>query len=510
MFLVITTSWSQNTYSIPALRMISYRTIGLIEDYEKFSRFSNRDDANNFISLFEKSNPLHVNDIIPDNKMDQMLTPQHYISNLKKYFNQVLVSIDIDSIAFPSNINNQHAIKAFVKKHVECTTKNCHISYKDSMNLVLDINFEYVNDSVSNFLIQKISFLYPRGRFIYFRTHNGRTENTNFNMLINNQLYKSDNKGFVKIEVLDTEKSYSIKSFDDVFPQSYVFTNYEDFEKKSSVQDTCTSILTVDVLFKPLYWQTEFYASTQVGSKDYSVANPYSSSMINVKNEKASDFGFKVGYRIFNNNKFTGFMIKTGVSYKSFSLNSFVEDIQYSYNEIDSDKDAYLRLIQIKEFKEETSLGYISVPLSITRIFPFSHFTIAIGLEQSMMFNLKANSSLQTNAEYKGYYSQFFNLTIDQNGYYDFGKYQLEMDNEFYAKNNLFLTSLFVEFQRKINNNSMISFAIIAQTNTSGMVESNDKKYISRNASELYSLSSFQKEYEMNNVMLQLGYSISF
>lgn len=510
MFFVITTSWSQNTYSIPALRMISYRTIGLIEDYEKFSRFSNRDDANNFISLFEKSNPLHVNDIIPDNKMDQMLTPQHYISNLKKYFNQVLVSIDIDSIAFPSNINNQHTIKAFVIKRVECTTKNCHISYKDSMNLVLDINFEYVNDSVSNFLIQKISFLYPRGRFIYFRTHNGRTGNSNFNMLIDNQLYKSDNKGFVKIEVLDTEKSYSIKSFDDVFPQSYVFKNYEDLEKKSAVQDTCASILTVDVLFKPLYWQTEVYASSQVGSKDYSVANPYSLSMINVNNDKASDFGFKVGYRIFKNNKYTGFMFKTGVSYKSFSFSSFVDDIQYSYNEIDSDKDAYLRLIQMKELKEETSLSYLSIPLSISKIIPFSHFSIAIGLEQSMMFNIKANSRLQSNAEYKGYYPQFFNLTIEQNGYYDFGKYQLAMDNDFYAKKSLFLTSLYVEFQRKINNNSMITFAIVAQTNTTDMVDDSNKKYISRNASELYSLSSFQKEYEINNVMLQLAYSINF
>lgn len=501
---------AQVSYSIADLRKISNETVGLIESYEKYSRFSNRDDASNFVGIFEKSSAEHVNDIIPDNKMDQTLSPQKYIANLKKYFNQVLVSIDIDSIAFPKLVNNQHTIQAFVKKYVECSTTNCNVNYKDTFNLAVDINFDLNNDTASNFLIKKINFLIPRGRFIYFRTHNGKTSINEFDILINNKLYRSDASGFVKIEVMDSNNPFYIKSLDDVFPQTYSFKNFEELEKSCSIRDTCTSILTVDLLFKPLYWQFDISASGQLWAKDYSISKPFATSSINVDYDKNYNFGLKMGYRIFNNNKFTGFMFKTGVSYQSFSFSSYVEDIQYSYNEIDADRDTYLRLIQIKELNEQTNLHYLCIPFALSRAFSFSDFSIALGIEQSLLFNIKANSKLHSSAEYQGYYSQYFNLTIDQNGFYDFGKYNIEKDNHFNAKKNLFLTSLFMEIQRKISNNSQVSVSLIAQRNSSKIAEKSLYEYISKDATELHSLSTVQNNYEINSFLIQFAYSLNF
>ena len=104
---------------------------------------------------------------------------------------------------------------------------------------------------------------------------------------------------------------------------------------------------------------------------------------------------------------------------QSISINQY----ETAYSATDPDGDDYERSITVSDYLEKTFTHGIVIPIALRYDWFFhkkvSLFTTA-GLKNSFLFSQKSNA--QFNARYAGVYGdEFFNLTIDQNGIYDFG-----------------------------------------------------------------------------------------
>lgn len=101
-----------------------------------------------------------------------------------------------------------------------------------------------------------------------------------------------------------------------------------------------------------------------------------------------------------------------------------------NYNMVDPDGMEYERLVDIDNYKEEIGQHTWGVPIMAK----YNHFLgdifdvyaqLGVTLNVSRLKTLNAMGD----AYYRGFYEELFNVTIDQNGVYDFGRYHLSVED---------------------------------------------------------------------------------
>ena len=113
------------------------------------------------------------------------------------------------------------------------------------------------------------------------------------------------------------------------------------------------------------------------------------------------------------------------VAYRQTEQTLFAERYTTNFDTIDPDGEAYTRQITVTNFQEKQLLRSISVPLSLRYDwFMFKHLSIFIsaGIQNDITYL----NSTKTNYDFfcaGKYGDHLFQTTIDQNGFYDFGKY---------------------------------------------------------------------------------------
>ena len=82
-------------YTMDQFRRINLAAVDLIERYETNAKFRKPEHSRGFLELFsDPSNIIH-NDIIPDNRLDTTIRVGEYVSQIKKYYNGIGVSMEI-------------------------------------------------------------------------------------------------------------------------------------------------------------------------------------------------------------------------------------------------------------------------------------------------------------------------------------------------------------------------------------------------------------------------------
>lgn len=119
------------------------------------------------------------------------------------------------------------------------------------------------------------------------------------------------------------------------------------------------------------------------------------------------------------------FSLELTAAYRQTAQELSADRYTTSYTAIDPDNETYTRLITVTNYQENQLMRSISIPLSFRYDwFMSKHLSLFIsaGIQNDFTFH----NSTTTNYDFScaGKYSdEFFQTTIDQNGFYDFGQY---------------------------------------------------------------------------------------
>lgn len=112
-----------------------------------------------------------------------------------------------------------------------------------------------------------------------------------------------------------------------------------------------------------------------------------------------------------------------GVSYQHSSIwNSGTFNERYCTT--DPDGSAYERIINLTQIQEEISFNTFAIPIFFKGEWFVSNYCSLFGsLGVRGVYDIAQLSSIQSESDYSGYYSDLFNVTLSQNGIYDFGQF---------------------------------------------------------------------------------------
>jgi hypothetical protein len=123
------------------------------------------------------------------------------------------------------------------------------------------------------------------------------------------------------------------------------------------------------------------------------------------------------------------FSVKMGAGVDVFAYTSFLKSNINTYPAVDPDGDPYLRINRITNLKERHNLTYLTLPFQLEKGFTFGKNSIFLNVAYYFMLRYSASYNQDADALYAGYYDYLFNLTIQENGVYDFGSYKFEIRN---------------------------------------------------------------------------------
>ena len=117
--------------------------------------------------------------------------------------------------------------------------------------------------------------------------------------------------------------------------------------------------------------------------------------------------------------------VEFAAAYRGIIQSSTVNGYKTTYSATDPDGDAYERSITVSDYHEKTFTQGFVIPIAFRYDF-FFHKQVSLfataGIKNSFLFSQKSKALFD--ARYAGIYGEeFFNITIDQNGIYDFGIY---------------------------------------------------------------------------------------
>ena len=142
---------------------------------------------------------------------------------------------------------------------------------------------------------------------------------------------------------------------------------------------------------------------------------------------RVADFSLGVfaGRQLFAKNRHQ-LSVELALAYRRIREKCTVDHYSTSYPAIDADGDPYIREITVDNYTEKTAVNGIAIPIDL-RYDAFVHKKVsvfaAVGIENDLMLGRRSKAGFD--ACYVGHYGpEFFDVTLNQNGLYDFGVFQ--------------------------------------------------------------------------------------
>lgn len=139
-------------------------------------------------------------------------------------------------------------------------------------------------------------------------------------------------------------------------------------------------------------------------------------------------YGFSLGYYrqlMLKNQHRIGLDFSVAFSQSTIGLkaNSYKE----TYSDTDPDGGNYLRIIDLTSYNETIKRYAVRVPIAFRYdYFIRDNLSLYTKLGVDVSYDIAQNAKATAEVQYSGYYDWLFNVTISQNGIYDFGAYNIE------------------------------------------------------------------------------------
>lgn len=173
--------------------------------------------------------------------------------------------------------------------------------------------------------------------------------------------------------------------------------------------------------------KNSFHFGGAIGGAFYS-ANLSDSKFTSASPKAGLNYAFSVGYYrqlvLKNKNRF-GLDFSIAFDQKNFGLT--MDAYHESYDAIDPDGGEYLRLVDLNKYSESIKRFAVDVPIAFRYDYFIKDnlsFFAKVGADVS--YDIAQEASASANAMYSGYYSWLFDVTMNQNGIYDFGFFDIE------------------------------------------------------------------------------------
>lgn len=140
------------------------------------------------------------------------------------------------------------------------------------------------------------------------------------------------------------------------------------------------------------------------------------------------NYAFSMGYyrQLFLKDKFR---LGLDMSLSFAQKNTGIKAMSYneSYDAVDSDGGNYIRLIELSNYNESVKRYAIDIPVALRFDYFFTNaIALFSKLGVSCSYDISQKYSVSADAQYSGYYDWLFDVTITQNGIYDFGAFKFE------------------------------------------------------------------------------------
>lgn len=394
--------------TISQYRLINYKILELMEAYDNSGTFSQRNHVELFSKLFVSDTDSIYNDCFPEysqknvtvNEYSKMFEKSIY----KHYYTIYNISFDkLDSVS-----EEIYAVNMTFEKKINFISKKGNKRYPEiplKLNATIQSNLK---DSTVKF--QTIRCTQPVDEQFGILSLQ-KMENKNWANLMTGTLSFDDDSVYLE---------ENIKNFRSIQPTTPdVFISIDKDNEDSRYNYLHLKELKYSIGFNFMS-ALSFYQSTLTSTSRGSFSNFNSQS-------KGFEFGVDIMMKILNKSE-ARILFQTGL-YGSLSELKLDGSYNERYNDIDPDGGTYSRLIDLT-MHEDNSFLHAVIPVSFRYEYFINNEILiygAAGIKNYIC--LKQNYIAFGKSFYRGYYPELYDVTIDQNGIYDFGQFDENLQN---------------------------------------------------------------------------------
>lgn len=203
-------------------------------------------------------------------------------------------------------------------------------------------------------------------------------------------------------------------------------------------------------------------------------------------------------------------LVKTGIAWEQYGYRINVDSFGTTYDTSDPSGVPYERTAALTDIQETRRLSYLSMPLLIEKGFalPFrlKAFACAGG---RLMFPIERYYESTAKAQYSGRYPDHFNITIRENGVYDFGTFSLQSQGKLNVMKPLLIAELGAGLKRQVVKRMDIGIGLRYNLSINRILEQPTTALkLSRNSTELNSLGVIDSQARLSFLSLTAGLTI--
>ena len=395
-------------------------------------------------------------------------------------------------------------LSIFATKYVNSITKS-NVVYIDTFNLKIDIIYLF---DVNDCKIYNIKSLEKREKYIQvypqYKGFRNTTAMPSDTIIVSGIVFPVNKEGYVMLKNINVSQDFLFQPYKKpVFYKTYKVPDYIPI-RKNKFDDKDKNIVKIN------FWKWMAYADI----KYHFIFN--GESPIQLANDT-------FGINIMNNGSFSNFVmlnlvrrvnekgywsVKFGGGVDVFTYTSYLKSNVNSYAAIDPDGDPYLRINKVSNIKEKHNLTYLTAPFVIEKGISFGRNSFFINAAYYVMLNFSATYNQDADALYAGYYDYLFNLTIQENGVYDFGTYKFEMRNLPLIVDPMVMAYGFgIGYNRKITRKAYFDVALNYRKSIGTLFVENDLN-LSDSFKAINTLPNLNHEYTLNYINIGFGISI--
>lgn len=487
-------------------RLINVRALDLIAKYENCLKFDKPVKRKNFTSFFHSTARL-MNDVMPENNLHEKVLPLDYVKLFEKHYadtavlDVMLSTYDISGVT----VEDEYAsLTMLIRKHIHTVTKQ-NVQYIDTFYQKYEIVYLF---NTTECKIYDISSIEKREKYIQvYPQYKGLFKTTalpNDTILVTGKVFPVNKEGYVLLKNTNTNNEFLFQPYKKpVFYKTYRVPDNIPL-RKNKLDKKDKNIVKIN------FWNWMAYADF----KYQFIFNGESP----VKLESDT-----FGINIMNNGSFSNFImlnlvrrvsekgywsIKMGAGADVYAYTSYLLNNVNTYPAVDPDGDPYLRINRVYNIKEKHNLTYLTAPMVLEKGFTFGRNSFYVNAAYYVMLKYAASYNQDADALYAGYYDYLFNLTIQENGVYDFGTYNFEIRNLPLTIDPMVMAYGFgLGYSRQITRKTYIDLALNYRK-TLGYLFLENKLNLSDTYTSLNTLSNLNNKYTINYMNLSLGLSI--
>lgn len=490
-------------------RAINIKALLLLDKYEAAISFKSKEQYSEFENLFLSKNAVLFNDVMPDNRLKEVVSVSDYQALIKKYYSDtsfLSVRVKPYEIGVLSLEGKEYAyLSVLAQKMIKSITKN-KIVYADTFNIQIDIVVNLFDDECKIHRIVSVDrredylMMYPQYRGFF-----NKQSLKNDTILVNGVLCPVDSSGFIQLKNTNKKSEFLVLPYH----KQFMYKRYRVPDNIPLVKNKLNLELDKNMVYIN-FWKWMVFVDFQnhvipQGSSPVKASND--TLGINPKNKGSFSNYFLLNLtRRVNNKGYWSVKFGAGADVFNYSLN-LASNIN-TYPSIDPDGDPYLRINRIYNIKETHNMVYATFPIKIEKGFTFGKNSVYVQAAYYLMMRYSSFYNIKADATYAGYYDYLFDITISENGVYDFGTYNfdykaLPLESKAFMSSQSVSVGYLRQFSRRVY------FDIGLNYRMSGdyfFVENN--KSLSDSKNGINSLTNLNNRLQLNYLNVNFGLSI--